>query len=141
MQSSSTQIKLFISYAWEEDTNNFVVKLKKDLEAEGFNVFLDKCDILAGDVIKHEVAKGIDEADGIIIVYSERYAYSKFCEKEQELAESCGKKIFPVRRITNRFPVNVELALGGIKYVKFTSDNDEAYQNSLESLIKGIKKR
>lgn len=140
MQSSLSQVKLFISYAWEDTTNNFVVKLKRDLEAKGLQVFLDKYEILPGDIIQHEVAKGMEEADGIIVVYSERYAKSQWCDKELQMAQNHGKKIFPVRRIKGQYQRNVDLAIGGILYADFI-DDENGYQSSLALLIKGIEKK
>lgn len=141
MQSSSTQIKLFISYAWEKATNDFVEKLKGDLEARELQIFLDKHDILPGDNIQHEVAKGIDEADGIIIVYSERYPNSQWCSQELQMAQKLGKKVFPIRRIKDPYQRNVNLPLGGILYANFTLNNEDEYHNSLSLLIKGIEKK
>ena len=140
MQSSLSQVKIFISYAWEDTTNNFVIKLKRDMEAAGLKVFLDKHEILPGDMIQHEVAKGMEEADGIIIVYSERYPNSYWCDKELQMAQNRRKKIFPVRRIKNPYEKNVDLAIGGIRYADFI-DDDNGYQDSLTLLIRGIEKK
>ena len=139
--SPPAQIKLFISYAWEEATNDFVEKLKTDLEAKGLKMFLDKHDILPGDNIQREVAKGIDEADGIIIVYSERYPVSQWCSQELQMAQNLGKKVFPIRRIEDPYQRNVNLPIGGIRYATFTLDDEVEYQNSLALLIKGIEKK
>ena len=140
MQSSLSQVKLFISYAWEDTTNNFVIKLKRDLEAAGLQVFLDKHEIYPGDIIQHEVARGMEEADGIIIVYSERYPKSDWCDKELQMAQNRHKKIFPVRRIKSQYKKNVDLAIGGIMYADFI-DDDNGYQSSLTLLIKGIERK
>lgn len=138
-----SRVKLFISYAWEDVTNSFVERLKCDLESTGLQVFLDKHDILPGDNIRHEVAKGMDEANGIIVVYSERYPDSKWCDKELQMAQQYNKKIFPIRRIQGAYQRNVELAIGGILYENFTTadDNEKNYKHSLDRLIKGIKKK
>ena len=104
-------------------------------------MFLDKHDILPGDNIQCEVAKGIDEADGIIIVYSERYPVSQWCSQELQMAQNLGKKVFPIRRIEDPYQRNVDLSLGGILYANFTLDDEVKYQNSLASLIKGIEKK
>ena len=48
--------------------------LKHDFKmATELQFFLDKDDILPGDNIQHEVAEQMNEADGVIVVYSERY--------------------------------------------------------------------
>ena len=139
--SSLANINLFISYAWEGATNDFVEKLKHDLEATGLEIFLDKHEILPGDNIQREVARGMDKANGIIVVYSERYPNSEWCNKELQMAERLKKPIFPVRLITDPYQSNVDLALGSILYVKFSLDDHDQYQASLEFLIKGIKKK
>ena len=138
---SLSQVKLFISYAWEETTNAFVVRLKHDLETTGLQVYLDKYEIYPGDIVQHEIAKGMDDANGIIVVYSERYSKSKWCDKELQMAQNNNKKIFPLRRIKDKFERNVDLAIGGILYADFTDDNDDEYSRSLDTLIKGIKKK
>ena len=141
MQSSLSQVKLFITYAWEEATNDFVLKLKEDLEATGLQIFLDKHELLPGDIIQREVAKGIEEADGIIVVYSERYPDSKWCHKELQMAQNRNKKIFPVRRIKGQYDRNAELAFGDIVYANFILNNEETYKSSLDLLIMGIEKK
>jgi len=146
LSSSATatlsKITLFISYAWEESTEAFVVKLKSDLESEvGLKIFLDKHDILPGDNIQHELARGIEEANGIIVVYSERYPLSKWCDKELQMAERKKKPIFPVRRIKGAYQKNVDIAIGSLCWADFTDDDDNEYKKSLYLLIKGIEKK
>ena len=141
VSSEHSQVKLFISYAWEESTNDFVLKLDKDLKSKGFQTFLDKHDILPGDNIQHEVAEGMVNANGIIIVYSERYPDSKWCDNELQMAQRSNIAIFPVRRIKGHYEKNVDLAIGGILWADFTDNNENEYQQSLEKLIKGIEKK
>ena len=131
--------KLFISYAWEDSTNEFVKKLQKDLADYGFEVFLDKVNIVAGDNIQHELAKEMDKADGIIVVISKKYSSSQWCDKELQMCQRRGKPLFPVRRIEEQPSNNVDMAVGSIKYVDFT--NKRKYGGSLKSLIQGIIKK
>ena len=136
---SLSGVKLFINYAWEEATNDFVERLKGDLERTGLKIFLDKHQIYIGSNIQHEVAKGMDDADGIIVVYSERYPDSKWCDKELQMAQRHNKAIFPLRRIKDPYERNIDLAIGQIRYANFTDDNADEYSHSLDELIKGIK--
>lgn len=136
MPSSFSQVKLFISYAWEQATDDFVLKLKKDLEDKGLNVFLDKHDIVVGEDILHAVANGMEDSNGIIVVYSERYPDSKWCDSELQMAKRCNKPIFPLRRIKSAFKGTVNLVIGSLLYADFTEDDDDEYQRSLDSLIK-----
>ena len=138
--STFSEVKLFISYAWEDSTNDFVKKLREDLENEGFRqVFLDKVSILPGDNIQHTLSEELDKANGIIAVDSEKYRVSKWCDNEILTAERKGKQIFPVRRTKEKYNDNLDRAIGGIKWVDFT--DDDKYQDSFQSLIAGIRKK
>lgn len=138
--STLSEINLFISYAWEDSTNDFVVKLQKDLTKEGFKeVFLDKVSILAGDNIQHTLSKELCKANGIIAVDSEQYRVSKWCDNELLTAERKGKQIFPVRRTKEKYSDNLDRAIGALKWVDFT--DDDKYNDSFQSLIAGIRKK
>jgi len=149
MSSSATaplpkfsHITLFISYAWEESTEEFVEKLKSDLESElGLKIFLDKHEIFIGDNIQHELAEGIEEANGIIVVYSEKYPNSQWCDKELQMAQRKEMPIFPVRRIKDACKKNVNMAIGSLLWADFTDDDEDEYKKSLDLLIKGIEKK
>ena len=134
-----SKVKLFISYAWEETTNGFVIKLQKDLEDQGYEVFLDKVDIVAGHNIQHELAKRIHETDGIIAVFSKKFSSSQWCDKEIQMAQRLKKQFFPVRRIKEKYSKNLNMAMGSIKWIDFIKDSE--YQDSLKDLIKGIEKK
>ena len=139
--SSSTlsKVKLFISYAWEKTTDNFVVKLQKDLKDRGYQVFLDKVDIVAGDNIQHELAKRMHETDGIITVFSKKFSSSQWCDKEIQMSQRLKKQFFPVRRIKEEYSKSLDMAMGSIKWIDFIKDSE--YQDSLKDLIRGIEKK
>ena len=133
-----SKVKLFISYAWEECTNEFVIKLKGDLEDHGFEVFLDKVDIVVGQNIQHELARQMDEANGIIAVFSKKFSSSEWCDKELQMAQRHNKPFFPVRRIREKYSNNLDIAMGSIKWADFI--NESEYEDSLKALIQGIEK-
>ena len=139
LTKSLSMFKLFISYAWEDSTNEFVKKLQKDLEGYGFEVFLDKDNIVAGDNIQHELAKEMDQADGIIVVISKKFSSSQWCDKELQMGQRRKKPLFPIRRIKEQLSNNIDMAAGSIKYVDFI--DEDKYEDSLKSLIQGITKK
>ena len=108
------------------------------MESNGFKVFLDKLDILPGHNIWHELAKGIEEANGIIVVHSKRYSESKWCDQEYQLAVRKDKAILPICRITDKYHSIEDMAFGSICWVDFTNDD---YKMPLNLLIAGIKKK
>ena len=141
MEPSLSEIKMFISYAREESTNEFVLKLKEDLESVGLKVFLDKDNILPSDNIRHELAEGIKEAHGIIIVHSKRYSESKWCNEEYQMALRKNKQVFPILRTKDQYQPKEDMAFGSTCWVDFTDNSENGYQQSLDSLIKGIRKK
>jgi len=141
MSSSATttlsKITLFISYSWEESTEVFVLKLKSDLEKEiGLKIFLDKHELFPGANILHELATGIEEANGMIVVYSERYPESQWCDKEFQMVQRKKMPIFPVRRIKGAYKENINMAIGSLLWADFTDDDENEYKHSLDLLIK-----
>ena len=137
--STRSKLKLFIRYALEETTNDFVIRLQKDLKDRGYQVSLDKVDIVAGDNIQHELAQKMHETDGIITVYSDRFPSSQWCDKEVEMAQMLKKQFFPIRRVKEGYSDNLDMVMGSIKWIDFI--NDSEYQNSLKDLIKEIEKK
>ena len=127
MQTSFSQVKLFIRNACEQATDYFVGKLKKDLEDVGLQVFLR-------DNIQHE---GMDdsEADGIIEVFPKFYFSSSM--SEFDLVPQKGHKKFRIEY--NSHPKDVDIPKKEL-YFTLDDDDDSEYKKSLELLITEIKK-
>jgi hypothetical protein len=62
-------MKVFISYA-RRDAGDLALALQRDLEQMGFQVWLDKSRLLAGDVWDRVVEKAVDDADVTLALLS-----------------------------------------------------------------------
>ncbi|KAH0749279.1 hypothetical protein KY290_028511 [Solanum tuberosum] len=81
-----------MSFRGEDTRNNFVSHLYKCLEERGFNVFKDDEKHEKGRPISVELLKAIEESRIAIIVFSENYAWSKWCLEELTKIMDCVEK-------------------------------------------------
>ncbi|XP_063935519.1 disease resistance protein RUN1 isoform X4 [Daucus carota subsp. sativus] len=83
--STSTQIspyKVFLSFRGEDTRFTFTSHLYTALVNAGIKTFRDDKDISRGNTIKLELEKGINQSSASVIVFSEKYASSKWCLNE-----------------------------------------------------------
>ena len=73
---------IFISYGREPGVSNFVQQMKKDMESNGFTVWLDTNDISAGSDWRGEISKGVSKCQAFVPVLTEKYRTSPYCNKE-----------------------------------------------------------
>lgn len=75
---------IFISYSRAD--KDCAYKLQRQLEAQGFKIWIDKNDIPAGAAFPMEILQAIRTAAAVLIVWSEKSAASHFVGKEIEEA-------------------------------------------------------
>jgi uncharacterized protein YjbI with pentapeptide repeats len=80
---------VFISYSHAD--SDFVDRIHKRLQASGFPVWLDRHDLLAGDLQK-QVARAIRLQDVVVLVLSENSIRSDWVENELEMARNKEKE-------------------------------------------------
>ena len=61
------------------------------IQGEGYEVWIDK-EKMSGDIYKG-MQEGIDQADVIVVVFSQAYLKSKSCEKECSYAVRTGARM------------------------------------------------
>lgn len=75
---------IFISYSRAD--KNCAYKIQRQLEAQGFNIWIDKNDISAGEPFPIEILKAIQGAAAVLVLWSVNSAGSHFVSKEIEEA-------------------------------------------------------
>ena len=84
-------MKMFLSYTRDKDAFNAVTSFHKhfvnelEMAAPGSRVFLDKENISVGDRFPEKIARGLKDADVLIILVSPKWLSSRWCRKEFEL--------------------------------------------------------
>ena len=73
---------IFISYGREPGVSDFVQQMKRDMESNGFTVWLDTNDIPWGTNWRGEISKGVSECQAFVPVLTEKYLRSSYCNKE-----------------------------------------------------------
>jgi hypothetical protein len=86
--------KVFISYSRKDE--EFAQELLAGLQAAGFEPYLDKHDIAAGEDWEARLRRLIEAADTIVFVISPDAIASKRCGWEVECAEELRKRLLPI---------------------------------------------
>jgi tetratricopeptide (TPR) repeat protein len=85
--------KIFISHTTADD--HFVTDLRKALETQGLDVWIDSQNLRGGDTLKTEIESAITNADAFIVVISPR-AFKKWVRLEVMLAQEKNVPIVPI---------------------------------------------
>ena len=80
--------KIFISYSSKD--KKFVRRLANAIEKEGYKVWLDEKEIIAGDYLPKKIGKAIKSSKVIIVVLSKNSIFSKWVQ--YEIISSYGDK-------------------------------------------------
>ena len=95
MEHSSKELSVFISYA-RADGSAFAEELVAGLETAGFDPFLDRQDIAAGEDWEVRLGHLLDRADTVVYVISPAFVASERCAWEVERALNLNKRIIPL---------------------------------------------
>jgi len=88
----NAKAQVMLSYEWHHQAQ--VVQLKEELNARGFNVWMD-VDRMMGSTLE-AMAAAIESSDAIIMCVSRRYKESQACRTEAEYAYTRKKCLIPV---------------------------------------------
>ncbi|XVF78441.1 hypothetical protein PTKIN_Ptkin14bG0133400 [Pterospermum kingtungense] len=100
LSSSSDKYDVFLSFRGEDSRKNFTDHLHAALKRKGILTFRDDPKLEPGNEIEPELIKAIQESWCSLIVFSQTYAFSRWCL--DELAEIIqqkkerGHKVFPI---------------------------------------------
>ena len=136
---------IFISYGREVDVSYFVRQLKRDLEANGYAVWLDMESIPSGSDWHGAIGTGLQECSAIIPIITQKYISSRFCMNELYTADGDKKAIFPIMYedvdfVSTEAGRALKFIISGINWTMFRPGKEE-YSDSLQKLIKGMKEK
>jgi len=89
----NAKAQVMLSYEWHHQST--VLQLKEELNAKGFNVWMD-VDRMMGSTLE-AMAAAIESSDAIIMCISSRYKESQACRTEAEYAYTKKKCLIPVK--------------------------------------------
>src|ERR1019366_2715392 len=88
--------RIFISYA-HRDSGDLAEKLQTDLQALGFDVWLDRLRLKGGDRCTNEIEDALDRTQVVLALLSDGSFASDTCRAEQGWSLDTGKCVIPVR--------------------------------------------
>ena len=127
-------MRIFISYA-HHDGVNLAVRLQGDLAARGFDTWLERKRLKAGDRWTKEVETALDAADIVLALLSDGSFASDTCRAEQGWALEAGKRVIPIKVHRD---AKTQLQLHGLLWLDF-SDLTK-YAERLEELAESLGK-
>ncbi|PWV56277.1 toll/interleukin-1 receptor domain-containing protein [Chitinophaga sp. S165] len=117
MNSNRKKFDVFLSYKSQD--NDFVQRLKRDLQLRGIKVWLDKDEIRPGDLFVEALENGLETSKTVVIVITPESVNSGWVRRERaralSLATSEGVQLIPI------LFGNVELPgfLADLQYIDF----------------------
>ncbi len=87
------QPKIFISYSWEEKP--LVLRLEKELQAAGAQVWVDHEGIRGGDNLPERISEALEWCDTLTLVWTKAASHSRWVKLEWTNAISLEKSIIP----------------------------------------------
>lgn len=134
MVSNATNI--FISYG-RKDARDLAHRLKDDLMAVGYSVWLDTNEIPGGADWSQQIEDAIEQSHIMLALLSPASYTSQWCRAEQLRATRKGKRLIPLMAIDG---AEVPLHLEHMNYLDFTQKPryDEMFRDLLSDITAGI---
>ncbi|XP_021371459.1 uncharacterized protein LOC110462013 isoform X3 [Mizuhopecten yessoensis] len=130
-QEVKSEGHIMISYQWANQA--ILKKIRDNLRANGFKVWMD-IDDMEGSTLD-AMARAVENADVVLVCYSQKYKDSDNCRAEAEYAFQKKKKVIPLKMELNYIP---DGWLGFICGAKLFFDFGGKY--SFESRVEGLVK-
>ena len=122
--------QIFVSYSHKN--TKFATKLTKDLEREGYDIWLDSTDIKSGFRWDDEIVKGLNASQVFMILLSETSAASQNVKDEIGYALDRNLHIIPILIE----PCEVPFRLRRVQYVNFTTLR---YEEGLKAILENLR--
>jgi hypothetical protein len=127
--------RIFVSYS-RKDTK-IVDQLISELDAAGYEVWIDRAGIRSGEQWRQQIVTAIDSADVFLLILSPNSIKSDNVRRELDLAEGVKKRVLPiVVKPIKSIPKELRYQLVGLQWLDL-SDNFEAGLDRLLATLKG----
>jgi WD40 repeat protein len=93
--ANNLMTKVFLCY--DGSDRAVMEKVRRSLRREGFTIWTDDTDIQTGDDPQTETKRGIEGADNVVYLLTQRSLDSGDCQRELDHAFDCHKRIIPLQ--------------------------------------------
>jgi formylglycine-generating enzyme required for sulfatase activity len=129
------KLKVFVSYS-RRDSCDFADELVADLELAGFELFLDRHDIAAGEDWEARLGNLILQADTVVFIVSPEAVRSERCGWEVDRTLELSKRLLPV--VFKPVPdSDIPQALRRLQFVRF--DTGRGFAGPLSQLAEALR--
>src|SRR5512146_836813 len=112
--------QIFISYSRAD--RDFVDDLIRQVEEQGFDVWVDREDIGGGKDWRAAISQAISECRFFLLVLSRSSVDSRKVTQELSLADEHGRKIIPIRFQRCEIPHQMSLQLATLQWIDFAEN-------------------
>lgn len=123
---------IFVSYSQidGEAVGHIVARLEKD----GFNVWIDREEIKAGELWHESIVQAVENAYAFVLMLSPGSAISANVRKEVDLAEGANKELVPVLLAPVELRANLRYQLAGLQWIEYYRDPEAKYRELVKAL-------
>jgi hypothetical protein len=117
--------EVFISYQWDKQPQ--IKAMYSKLTSLGYKCWMDNVQMGGGDVLYDELYRGISGCRVVLSCVTSKYAESKNCRREINLADLLDKPIIPLKLDSEmKWPPEglVGVIISPLLYIKFCGSND-----------------
>ena len=123
---------VFVSYSRID--GDVVDQLVARLEQDGFNVWIDREEVKAGELWHEMVVRAIENAYAFVLMLSPDSTASDNVRREVDLAEDANKEVVPVLLAPVELTANLRYQLAGIEWIEYYHDPVAKYNELLKAL-------
>jgi hypothetical protein len=125
--------RVFLSYSRRDAAA--ASRLARDLEASGWDVWMDTDDIAGGESWRRSIVDALQSAHAVILVVSPNSMISSNVERELTIADDEGKPVFPVMVAATDLVSGFKYLLAGVQITDITG---AAYADGVARVVHAI---
>jgi TIR domain len=126
--------EIFMSYSRSDQ--EFVDHLTRELEGNGFPVWMDREDVPGGVAWREAISRAIRNCHALLVILSPKAIESKNVEKELSLADRHHRQIIPILFESCEIPDRMDYQLAGLQWVDFVA---RPFEEAFDQLIKALR--
>jgi TIR domain len=127
-------VRVFISYSRRDAA--FVERLRRGLEADGNDVWVDTEDIRGSDQWRASIVEGLRQADVMLLLVSPASMASENVEREVNLAAEVKRRILPIVLAPAEMTGSIAFELAGVQELSFVG---RPFDDALDELRRELK--
>lgn len=120
MKEAVASKMIFVSYS--RDDQALVDRLLRRMVNAGYDIWIDREDITAGDQWRRQIVEAIETSSQFVVALSRNSVKSDNVRKELDLAEGVNAKIVPVFLEPVSVPAEMRYQLAGLQQVNLADD-------------------